>query len=86
MHVCNTHTAHTHTYMHIYIYIVRCEKASAVVRATGAAREVYHLQGGIHKYLDAFAEDGLWRGRNFVFDRRGTLVGANEATKNPSKH
>ena len=33
---------------------VRCEKASAVVRAMGVAKEVFHLQGGIHKYLDAF--------------------------------
>lgn len=107
---------------------VRCEKASAFVRAAGLAREVLHLQGGIHKYLDAFGEDGesgpragglsltlthsnsrrcvtskalhrncttlerysalslnfllpttplvgVWQGRNFVFDRRGTQGG-----------
>lgn len=37
---------------------VRCEKATAFVRAAGVAREVLHLQGGIHKYIDAFGEDG----------------------------
>ena len=50
---------------------VRCEKASALVRASGVAAEVRHLQGGIHRYLEAYGEDGLWQGRNFVFDRRG---------------
>jgi len=66
---------------------VRCEKASAVIRAAGLAREVQHLQGGIHKYLDSFAEDGLWRGKNVVFDRRGCLGGANKNAHNrPSLH
>jgi hypothetical protein len=49
---------------------VRCEKASAFLRRRGVAREVCHLQGGIHRYLEAFGEDGLWQGVNFVFDRR----------------
>ena len=53
---------------------IRCEKASALVRQAGVgAREVRHLQGGIHCYADAFGEDGLWCGKNFVFDRRGAL-------------
>lgn len=29
-----------------------------------------HLKGGIHKYLDKYGADGLFRGKNFVFDRR----------------
>jgi len=49
---------------------VRCEKASAWLRGLGLASEVRHLRGGIHKYLEAFGEDGLWRGKNYVFDRR----------------
>ena len=33
---------------------IRCEKASAYVRnQLGDSSQVYHLQGGIHKYLDA---------------------------------
>ena len=58
---------------------IRCEKASALVRQAGVgAREVRHLQGGIHCYADAFGEDGLWCGKNFVFDRRGALGCAEE--------
>ena len=53
---------------------VRCEKASAFVRASGLAKEVRHLQGGIHRYAETFGEDGgLWMGTNFVFDRRAAL-------------
>ena len=33
--------------------------------------EVYHLQGGILKYLENVpAEDSLWQGECFVFDQR----------------
>jgi 23S rRNA-/tRNA-specific pseudouridylate synthase len=33
---------------------------------------VKHLKGGIHKYLEEYADDGgIWRGKNFVFDGRG---------------
>jgi UPF0176 protein len=36
---------------------IRCEKASAYVRKQlGDSSQVYHLQGGIHKYLDAHGE------------------------------
>ena len=49
---------------------IRCEKATAFVRAQGLD-EVYHLKGGILKYLETVAEaDSLWRGECFVFDRR----------------
>ena len=50
---------------------VRCEKASAWLRGRGVASDVHHLQGGIHRYLEAYGEDGVWRGQNYVFDRRG---------------
>ena len=49
---------------------IRCEKATAFVRAEGID-EVYHLKGGILKYLETVdAEESLWRGECFVFDRR----------------
>ena len=47
---------------------IRCEKATAYVRSLGLA-EVYHLKGGILKYLETLpAEQSLWQGDCFVFD------------------
>jgi UPF0176 protein len=52
---------------------IRCEKASAYLLARGFA-EVYHLKGGILKYLEAVPEaDSRWRGECFVFDDRIAL-------------
>ena len=49
---------------------IRCEKASAYMLQQGFT-EVYHLQGGILKYLENIpAEQSLWRGECFVFDQR----------------
>ncbi|MEL6616642.1 MAG: rhodanese-related sulfurtransferase [Bacteroidota bacterium] len=49
---------------------IRCEKSTALLRARGFS-EVYHLQGGILKYLEEVPEDeSLWRGECFVFDER----------------
>ncbi len=49
---------------------IRCEKATAFMLAQGV-KEVYHLQGGILKYLEEVPkEDSLWEGECFVFDRR----------------
>ena len=49
---------------------IRCEKASSYMLAHGF-EEVYHLQGGILKYLeDVPAEESQWEGDCFVFDRR----------------
>lgn len=49
---------------------IRCEKASSFMRAEGFA-EVYHLRGGILKYLERVKpEDSLWEGECFVFDHR----------------
>lgn len=53
---------------------IRCEKASAFMLAQGFS-EVYHLKGGILKYLEEVpAEDSLWQGECFVFDERVTVV------------
>ncbi|GAB4361665.1 MAG: rhodanese-related sulfurtransferase [Oricola sp.] len=49
---------------------IRCEKATAFVRSLGF-EEVYHLKGGILKYLEEVPEEeSLWRGDCFVFDER----------------
>jgi UPF0176 protein len=49
---------------------IRCEKSTAYLKERGFD-EVYHLQGGILKYLEEVPEsDSLWRGECFVFDGR----------------
>ncbi len=49
---------------------IRCEKASALMQDLGF-KEVYHLKGGILKYLeDTSAADSEWAGECFVFDDR----------------
>lgn len=49
---------------------IRCEKASAHMRGLGF-REVYHLKGGILKYLEEVPkENSKWQGECFVFDHR----------------
>ncbi|HFC12100.1 MAG TPA: rhodanese-related sulfurtransferase [Anaerolineae bacterium] len=49
---------------------IRCEKSTAYLRAKGF-EQVYHLEGGILKYLEEIAEDeSLWEGECFVFDER----------------
>ncbi len=52
---------------------IRCEKASAYLLARGFA-EVYHLKGGILRYLEGVPEaESRWRGECFVFDERVAL-------------
>jgi UPF0176 protein len=52
---------------------IRCEKASAHLLSRGFA-EVYHLKGGILKYLEGVPEaESRWRGECFVFDDRVAL-------------
>ena len=52
---------------------IRCEKSTAFLKAEGV-EAVYHLQGGILKYLETVpATESLWRGECFVFDERGGL-------------
>jgi UPF0176 protein len=49
---------------------IRCEKASSFLLKQGF-QEVYHLQGGILKYLEEVPlEESLWQGECFVFDQR----------------
>jgi|SRR6266496_1643080 len=52
---------------------IRCEKASAYLLNRGFG-EVYHLKGGILKYLEGVPEQASrWRGECFVFDERVAL-------------
>ena len=59
---------------------IRCEKASSYMMSVGFD-EVYHLEGGILKYLEEVKpEESLWQGECFVFDQRvaikhGLIVG-----------
>ena len=49
---------------------IRCEKASSFMLENGFD-DVYHLKGGILKYLETQAEtNSLWEGDCFVFDQR----------------
>lgn len=49
---------------------IRCEKASSFLLKQGFT-EVYHLKGGILKYLEEITpEESLWEGECFVFDER----------------
>ena len=57
----------------------RCERASALLKQKIDEDEdtkdlgikgVYQLQGGIDKYFKQFPAGGLWRGKNYTFDKR----------------
>ena len=49
---------------------IRCEKSTAYLRAQGFT-EVFHLEGGILKYLETVPpQDSQWQGECFVFDER----------------
>jgi len=49
---------------------IRCEKSTAFLKQEGV-EDVYHLKGGILKYLETVPEEAsLWRGECFVFDQR----------------
>ncbi|CCM77358.1 rhodanese-related sulfurtransferase [Rhizobium mesoamericanum] len=70
---------------------IRCEKATAFMKEQGF-EEVYHLKGGILKYLEEIPqEESLWDGACFVFDERvsvehGLKVGEHKlchACRNP---
>ncbi len=62
---------------------IRCEKATALMQDFGFD-EVYHLKGGILKYLEEVpAEESKWRGECFVFDGR---VAVDHALRTGSYH
>lgn len=52
---------------------IRCEKSTAYLKEQGF-EEVYHLRGGILRYLEEVPpEKSLWQGECFVFDNRVTV-------------
>lgn len=51
---------------------VRCERASAYIKSKNVAKEVFHIKGGIDRYVEKFP-DGHFRGKNYVFDGRITV-------------
>ena len=52
---------------------IRCEKSTAYLKSQGF-EHVYHLEGGILKYLEQVPEsESLWQGECFVFDNRVTV-------------
>ncbi|MCU0815814.1 MAG: rhodanese-related sulfurtransferase [Cypionkella sp.] len=63
---------------------IRCEKSTNYLLSQGV-EEVYHLKGGILKYLEDVPPDqSLWHGECFVFDGRvsvghGLVPGQNES-------
>ncbi|MEM7625335.1 MAG: rhodanese-related sulfurtransferase [Planctomycetota bacterium] len=59
---------------------IRCEKSTALLKARGF-NEVYHLRGGILKYLEEIPEaESKFRGACFVFDRRVAVTHGLEET------
>ena len=52
---------------------IRCEKSTALLKSRGY-ENVFHLKGGILKYLENIPEENsLWQGECFVFDDRVSL-------------
>lgn len=48
---------------------VRCELSAAYLHKKGVAKKIYHIAGGIHRYVEQYP-DGFFRGKNYVFDGR----------------
>ena len=48
---------------------IRCERATAYLKEKNIAKEVYQIEGGIHRYAEKYP-DGFFRGKNYVFDGR----------------
>lgn len=52
---------------------IRCEKSTAYLRSKGF-KDVYHLEGGILKYLEVVPpSESLWQGECYIFDDRVAL-------------
>ena len=62
---------------------VRCERATAYLVQKNIAKEVYQIEGGIQRYIEAFP-DGYFRGKNYVFDARVAVRVNNDILSNCS--
>ena len=52
---------------------VRCERATAYLNVKNVAKKVYHIQGGIQRYIEKYP-NGFFRGSNYVFDSRVNII------------
>jgi UPF0176 protein len=52
---------------------IRCEYLSAYMKHRGF-QDVYHLDGGIVKYGQAYGDSGFWQGKCYVFDKRKSVA------------
>jgi len=48
---------------------IRCERASTYLKQKDVAKQIYQMEGGIHRYTEQYP-DGFFRGKNYVFDGR----------------
>ena len=65
---------------------IRCEKSTSLLLQEGF-NEVYHLKGGILKYLEETpAEESMWEGECFVFDGRTAVTHGVEEGLNTKCH
>lgn len=48
---------------------IRCEVLSMLMKKNGF-KDVYQIDGGIVKYGEAYADEGLWEGSLYIFDKR----------------
>lgn len=58
---------------------IRCEVLSSLMKNRGF-KEVYQIDGGIVKYGEAYADEGEWEGKLYVFDNR-MAVGFSDSAK-----
>lgn len=67
---------------------IRCERATALLNQMSTAnpdlkpKGVYHMRGGIERYVKSFPKGGFWKGKNYLFDRRMEQV---PGTKEPQE-
>lgn len=57
---------------------IRCEYLSAYMKHKGF-EDVYHLDGGIVKYGEAYGDQGYWEGKCYVFDARKGIAFSQES-------
>ena len=63
---------------------IRCERATALLNQMTTVNQdlkpkgVYHMRGGIERYIKTFPEGGFWKGKNYLFDRRMEQIPGNK--------
>jgi predicted sulfurtransferase len=66
---------------------IRCERATALLNQMSAVDPdlqpagVYHMRGGIERYVKTYQDGGFWVGKNYLFDRRSEQI---PGAKDPS--